>query len=95
MKKMTGREIIETVNGLFCEVFELGAERLAPDAKLFEELGLDSLDAVDLVAGLQEKFGVSLRNDERVRAVRTLADVYALVKAVQDEAAGEAPAAAP
>jgi len=85
MKKLTEVEIIETVNGIFCEVFELDAEKLTPDAKIFEELGLDSLDAVDLVAGLQEKFGVSLRNDERVRAVRTLSDVYALVAKIQDE----------
>jgi acyl carrier protein len=85
MKKLTEQEIIETVNGIFAETFELDAEKLTPDAKIFEELGLDSLDAVDLVAGLQEKFNVSLRNDERVRAVRTLSDVYALVAKLQDE----------
>ena len=92
MKKLTEQEIIETVNGIFNEVFELDMERLTPDATLFDGLGLDSLDAVDLVAGLQEKFNVSLRNDERVRAVRTLSDVYALVAKIQDEM-NEPPAA--
>ena len=85
MKKLTEQEIIETVNGIFQEVFELDAEKLTPEATLFDELGLDSLDAVDLVAGLQDKFGVSLRNDERVRAVRKLQDVYTLVATIQEE----------
>ena len=90
MKRLTEQEIIETVNGIFSEVFELDAAKLTPEAKLFDELGLDSLDAVDMMANLQERFKVSLRNDERVRAVRTLSDVYALVKTIQDEA-GETP----
>ena len=85
MKKLTEQEIIETVNGIFRDVFEIDAVRLTPEAKLFDDLGLDSLDAVDMMANLQERFEVSLRNDERVRAVRTLADVYALVKTIQEE----------
>ena len=85
MKKLTEQEIIETVNGIFSEVFELPDTKLTPDAKLFDDLGLDSLDAVDMVANLQERFKVSLRNDERIRAVRTLADIYKLVATIQDE----------
>jgi len=92
MSKPTEQEIIKTVNGIFQEVFELDAEKLTPDATLFDQLGLDSLDAVDLVAGLQERFGVSLRNDERVRAVRTMRDVYALVNTILDEMSAPPPA---
>ena len=86
MKRLTEEEIIGTVNGIFSEVFEIDAARLVPEAKLIDDLGLDSLDAVDMMASLQERFKVSLRNDERVRAVRTLGDIYALVRAIQDEA---------
>ena len=85
MKKLTEQEIVETVNGIFKDVFELSDDKLTPDAQLFDDLGLDSLDAVDMVANLQERFGVSLRNDERIRAVRTLADIYKLVATMQDE----------
>ena len=95
MKKLTEQEIIETVNGIFSEVFELDAARLTPDTRLFDDLGLDSLDAVDMVANLQERFNISLRNDERVRTVRTLGNVYALVNTIQDELDGEQPVAAP
>jgi acyl carrier protein len=95
MKKLTEQEIVETVNEIFGEVFELNAARLTPDAKLFDDLGLDSLDAVDLVANLQDRFNVMLRNDERVRAVRTLADVYALVNNLQNELENEQATTAP
>ena len=94
MKKPTEQEIIETVNRIFQEVFEMDAAKLTPDATLFDELGLDSLDAVDLVANLQERFGVSLRNDERIRAVRTMRDVYALVNTILDEMGGLPPTVA-
>ena len=89
MKKLSEQEIIAAVNGIFNDIFELDEPRLTPDAKLFDDLGLDSLDAVDMVANLQERTGISLRNDERVRNVRTLADVYALVAALQSESAAE------
>ena len=85
MKKLTEQEIIETVNNIFSEVFEIDMEKLTPEAKLFDDLGLDSLDAVDMMANIQSRFGVSLRNDERVRAVRTLKDVYGLMKTIQEE----------
>ncbi len=46
------------------------------DSALDRDLGLDSLDTVDLVVALQKKFDVKIRNDERVRSIRTLGDIY-------------------
>jgi len=39
-------------------------------------LGLDSLDIVDLIVALQKQFKIQIREDERVRTIRTLEDVY-------------------
>lgn len=83
-------QVIAKVNQIFGETFELDSSRLVPQARVFEDLGLDSLDAVDLVAALQTAFGVRLRDNERVRTVRTLADVYALVLEVKREMETEA-----
>jgi len=85
MHAPTEAEIVEKVNEIFCETFEIAPDRLVPEARVFEDLGLDSLDAVDLVAALQTALGVRLRDSDRVRSVRTLADVYALVLAVKRE----------
>ena len=84
---MTDEEIISITNEVFEESFEIEKNRLTPDANVFNDLGLDSLDTVDLVVGLQKKFGVTIRNDERVRTIRTLQDIYDFIKAVKE--AGE------
>ncbi len=82
---MTHDEIVKVINGIFEESFEIGPERLVPEANVFSDLGLDSLDTVDLVVAIQKRFGVQIRDDERVRAIRTLGDVYAFIETVQKE----------
>ena len=73
---MTCEEIIQQVNNVFVDQFEIEAERLTPEKQLFTDLGLDSLDIVDLLVELHKTFGIALRNNEEVRGVRTLGDVY-------------------
>ena len=73
---MDEKEIIRLTNSIFEESFEIEPDRLKPEAKIFEDLGLESLDIVELVVGLQKKFGVKLRDSEKLREIRTLADVY-------------------
>ena len=77
--------IEKMVNKVFEESFEIEKERLVPEAKIFEDLGLDSLDIVDLVVALQKKFAIEIRNDERVRSIRTLGDIYDFVKIIKKE----------
>ena len=83
---MTEQEIIDKTNKVFEESFEIEPERLVPDAQIFSDLGLDSLDIVDLIVALQNSFGVKIRNEERVREIRTLQDVYQFIYAIKNEA---------
>ena len=85
---MTREEIMATANRVFAESFEIEPERLVPEANIFLDLGLDSLDMVDLVVALQKRFAVQVRDDERVRAIRTLGDVYAFIETIQNEKQG-------
>ena len=78
-------QITKLVNEVFEDSFEIAPERLKPDAKVFEELGLDSLDIVDLVVALQKKFKVQIRDDERVRQIRTLGDIYQFILTLKNE----------
>lgn len=82
---MTDQDIIAAVNQVFEESFEVEPERLQPEMKIFDDLGLDSLDIVDLVVALQKKLGVSIREDERLREIRTLGDVHRFVLTLKDE----------
>ena len=78
-------QIIERVNEVFQEDFEMELQQLLPEANLFTELGLDSLDVVDLVVALQKKFDVSIRDDERIRDIRTMEDLYSFIEALAGE----------
>lgn len=61
------------------ELFEVPPEKVVPQARLFEDLDLDSIDAVDLLVRLQGLVGRRIRADE-FRAVRTVEDVVDCVE---------------
>lgn len=72
-------EIRQQVIAVIAEEFELDPAKLTPEATLYDDLGLDSLDAVDLVVALEKAFTIKLANEEAVRSVRTMADLFQLV----------------
>ncbi|MCK9417880.1 MAG: acyl carrier protein [Nitrospirae bacterium] len=82
---MIDQEIINKINKVFEESFEIEKERLVPEAHIFTDLGLDSLDIVDLVVALQNAFGVKIRNEEKVRDIRTLQDIYQFISSLKTE----------
>lgn len=81
---MNEQEIIDKTNKVFEESFEIEKERLVPEANIFVDLGLDSLDIVDLIVALQSSFGVKIRNEEKVRDIRTLQDLYQFISSIKN-----------
>jgi acyl carrier protein len=71
------QEIIQQVNSLMKSGFEIPEEKLVPTATLIGDLGLDSLDAVDMLVYIEENMGVKVEG-ERLATVKTLQDVYQL-----------------
>jgi len=82
---MTEQEVIDKTNKVFEESFEIEKERLVPEANIFVDLGLDSLDIVDLIVALQSSFGVKIRNEEKVRDIRTLQDLYQFISSIKND----------
>ena len=76
---MTEQEVFDTIHKVFEESFEIERVRLQSQAHIFNDLGLDSLDIVDLVVALQQSFGVKIRNEEGIRNIRTLQDLYQFI----------------
>lgn len=70
------QEVRQTLHDLF----EIELERIVPEARLYQDLDLDSIDAVDLVVRLQERTGKKLKPEE-FRSVRSVKD---LVEAVEN-----------
>ena len=81
---MTNQEIVLKVNALMQEGFEIPSEKLVPTATVFGDLGLDSLDAVDMLVNLEDKFGIKV-DVERLKSVRTLQDIYNLANDLTTE----------
>ena len=79
---MTDAEIFQRIRSIFIEEFELEPELLLPEATLFDDLGLDSLDAVDMVVALEKEFGVKVKDEESIRSVRTLDDLHRLLLSI-------------
>jgi len=67
------------------------AQEISPDAKLAEDLGMDSLDAVEFAIAAEREFDLAL-SDEQVAKLRTVADIMGLVARLHDEQAGSSPA---
>lgn len=84
---MNSEEIKQVVNKIFTEEFEISPEKLTPDAHIFENLGLDSLDIVDLVVALEKFFKVKIKSRETLSTIRTLGDIYRFIQDEQDKLA--------
>ena len=76
---MTEQEIITTINTALAEEFELDLDDMTPDVSLYEDLGLDSLDTVDMVIVLEGAFHFKIREETEVKEIRTLGDIHAFV----------------
>jgi acyl carrier protein len=68
---MTRTEIDEKVREFLIEDLEIDEEKIVPEAELKEDLGIDSLDFVDIVVIVEKKFGFKIKPEE-MAGVKTL-----------------------
>lgn len=72
---MNRNEIEEKVRNFLIEDLEVDEDRIYPDAKLKEDVGIDSLDFVDIVVIVEKNFGFKIKPEEMAGVV-TLNDFY-------------------
>ena len=72
---MTRNEIVEKVNALLAEEFEVDAADFATDANIKETLSLDSLSLVDLVAIIQQTYKIKIPVAE-LKTIQTFDNLY-------------------
>ncbi len=61
---MTRSEIEEKVREFLIEDLEIDEEKIVPEGKLKDDLGIDSLDFVDIVVIVEKKFGFKIKPEE-------------------------------
>ena len=82
---ITKEEIIQKTNEALKKEFELTDAQLVPTARLKDDLGLDSLDAVDMIVVLEQQFSVVLRQGYDMRSMVTLNDLYNFIEHLAQE----------
>ena len=73
--------IFETVRELLAHQLEVEPERIMPETDIFEDLGADSLDVVELVMSIEEEYDIVI-TDERAGNVRTVAQVVEMLESL-------------
>ncbi|MEY8710392.1 acyl carrier protein [Mangrovibacter phragmitis] len=76
--------IYQEVSALLCKLFEIDADSITPESRLYEDLELDSIDAVDMIVHVQKKTGKKIKPEE-FKAVRTVQDVADAVERLMKE----------
>jgi acyl carrier protein len=80
---MNQEEALLKIQEIFAKNFSIKPEEVMPTSKLYEELRLDSLDAVDLVLELQDLTGKKIK-PEVFKDVRTVQDVIMIVVSLEE-----------
>ena len=76
---MTIEEIKEKVENILVEDFEIEQDKLQPEAMLKQDVGIDSLDFVDIVVAIEREFGFKPTAQE-LKQVKTLGGLYTFIQ---------------
>lgn len=72
---MQKEEIAKIINAFLVEEFEINESKIKPEALLKDDLGLESLDFVDIAVIIEKEFGLKVKGEDMVN-VRNLDDLY-------------------
>lgn len=75
--------IFEDVKKVIAEDLGVDEASITPDSKIIEDLGADSLDVVELIMALEEKFNIQIP-DEDGQKIATVDDIVKYIEAKQE-----------
>jgi acyl carrier protein len=71
--------IREKLTEILVSEFEIEQEKITPEASIQSDLGIDSLDVVDMVVLIQDEFGIKLQAQD-FKDVKTFDDLVKLLE---------------
>ncbi len=76
-------EVFEKIRGIIAEELVVERDTIEPDSRLADDLGADSLDAVELVMAIEEEFDVEIDDTEATK-IKSVQDIIDYLKQVTD-----------
>jgi len=77
----------DDIRALVSKIIKIPEDKIAPDANLFYDLGVDSLLGVEILASLDKKYGLDVP-EEKLRSISTLNDITALTRELLEKKKG-------
>ncbi|GHS47376.1 hypothetical protein VN1165_12530 [Helicobacter pylori] len=71
--------LFETIQAVIAEQLEIDVSQATPEAKLVKDLGVDSLDILELIMALEERFGIEIP-DEQAEKIVNVGDVMRYIE---------------
>ncbi len=78
----TEQQIFEELKRVLVETFEIEPERITPEARFYDDLDLDSIDAVDLLVKLRPFVGQKTISPNDFKQVRTIGDLTKVLEKI-------------
>ena len=83
---MKQEEIFEILKSALVQLFEIDEAKITPQTRIYEDLQIDSIDAIDLIDHIKRKTGHRLMTED-FKNVKTLEDIVNAVAKKFDEQA--------
>ena len=77
--------VYDKIISMICEQFDMEPEELSENTSFTDDMGIDSVDVVELVVMLEDEFGLDEIPEEDLKQMRTIGDLAAYVSAHTDE----------
>ena len=82
IQRAMAESIVEKVTEIIVEQLSVTADQVTPESKMIEDLGADSLDAVELVMAVEEEFGIEVPDEEAEKLI-SVGDIISHVEKAQ------------
>lgn len=71
--------VFEKIREILCNQFDVEDDAVTLSTRISEDLGADSLDAVDMLMSLEDEFDVEIP-DEEIENIRTVGDLVSYIE---------------
>ncbi len=74
--------VFDKVKEIIADQLGLEEDSITPESDIVEDLGADSIDAIDLILAVQEEFEIEIP-DEAVESIKTISDIVKYIEEAQ------------